>query len=190
METGLELTKAISRKKKIDIEIFNINVRNFKLIQKTDKMKKHFISVKWRKKNWRKCPYLKPSKHCRLQSTCRRKRQNRNSFFARQMGGKQSGKINRRLVFDTEEKADAEFWILKPSHIEKPLEVVPVREFLIWYRQWDDKDFLEFYTDTPNLEDAVQEAVEHLRGHVLVIMTYTVVARHAENFIKEPEKRR
>ena len=103
---------------------------------------------------------------------------------------KQSGKINRRLVFDTEEKADAEFWILKPSHIEKPLEVVPVREFLIWYRQWDEKDFLEFYTDTPNLEDAVQEAVEHLRGHVLIDYDHTVVARHAENFIKEPEKRR
>ena len=103
---------------------------------------------------------------------------------------KQSGKINRRLVFDTEEKADAEFWILKPSHIEKPLEVVPVREFLIWYRQWDDKDFLEFYTDTPNLEDAVQEAVEHLRGHVLIDYDQTVVARHTENFIKEPEKRR
>ena len=103
---------------------------------------------------------------------------------------KQSGKINRRLIFDTEEKADAKFWILKPSHIEKPLEVVPVREFLIWYRQWDDKDFLEFYTDTPNLEDAVQEAVEHLRGHVLIDYDHTVVARHAENFIKEPEKRR
>ena len=103
---------------------------------------------------------------------------------------KQSGKINRRLIFDTEEKADAEFWILKPLYIDKPLEVVPVREFLIWYHQWDDKDFLEFYTDTPNLEDAVQEAVEHLRGHVLIDYNQTVVARHTENFIKEPEKRR
>ena len=103
---------------------------------------------------------------------------------------KQSGKINRRLVFDTEEKADAEFWILKPLHIDKPLEVVPVREFFIWYRQWDDKDFLEFYTDTPNLEDAVQEAVEHLRGHFAIDYDHVVVARHAENFIKEPEKRR
>ena len=103
---------------------------------------------------------------------------------------KQSGKINRRLVFDTEEKADAEFWILKPLHIDKPLEVVPVREFFIWYRQWDEKDFLEFYTDTPNLEDAVQEAVGHLRGHFAIDYDHTVVARHAENFIKEPEKRR
>ena len=103
---------------------------------------------------------------------------------------KQSGKINRRLVFDTEEKADAEFWILKPLHIDKPLEVVPVREFFIWYRQWDDKDFIEFYTDTPNLEDAVQEAVEHLRGHFAIDYDHVVVARHAENFIKESEKRR
>ena len=103
---------------------------------------------------------------------------------------KQNGKINRRLVFDTEEKADAKFWELKPEYIDKPLEVVPVREFLIWYRQWDDKDFLEFYTDTPNLEDAVQEAVEHLRGHFAIDYDHTVVARHAENFIKEPEKRR
>ena len=110
--------------------------------------------------------------------------------FCRKWAIKQNGKVNKRLVFDTEEKADAKFWELKPEYIDKPLEVVPVREFLIWYRQWDDKDFLEFYTDTPNLEDAVQEAVEHLRGHVLIDYDHTVVARHAENFIKEPEKRR
>ena len=103
---------------------------------------------------------------------------------------KQSGIVNKRLVFDTEEKADAKFWELKPEYIDKPLEVVPVREFIIWYRHWDDKDFLEFYTDTPNLEDAVQEAVEHLTGHVLINYDKTVVARHTENFIKEPEKRR
>ena len=103
---------------------------------------------------------------------------------------KQSGKINRRLVFDTKEIADAEFWILKPLYIDKPLEVVPVREFLIWYRQWDDKDFLEFYTDTPNLEDAVQEAIEHLRGNVLIDYDQKTVARYSENFIKEPQKRR
>ena len=110
--------------------------------------------------------------------------------FCRKWAIKQNGKVNKRLVFDTEEKADAKFWELKPEYIDKPLEVVPVREFLIWYRQWDDKDFLEFYTDTPNLEDAVQEAVEHLRGHFAIDYDHTVVARHAENFIKEPEKRR
>lgn len=104
---------------------------------------------------------------------------------------KQSGKINRRLVFDTEEKADAEFWILKPSHIEKPLEVVPVREFLIWYRQWGEKDFIEFYSDTKNLEDAVEDAINETNVAIMAIdYDGEVVSRYGENFIKNPEKRR
>ena len=153
-------------------------------------MKKHFISVNGEKRTGEMSVFEAVEALADFKALAEENDKIEINSLPDKWAIKQSGKINRRLIFDTEEKADAKFWILKPSHIEKPLEVVPVREFLIWYRQWDDKDFLEFYTDTPNLEDAVQEAVEHLRGHVLIDYDQTVVARHTENFIKEPEKRR
>ena len=98
---------------------------------------------------------------------------------------KQSGKINRRLVFDTEEKADAKFWELKPEYIDKPLEVVPVREFFIWYRANDEKDFVQFYADTPDLSEAVEEAVKHLRGSFAIDYDGEVVSRYGDNKIRE-----
>ena len=111
--------------------------------------------------------------------------------FCRKWAIKESGKVNQRRVFDSEEKADAEFWKIKPNFIDKPIEVVEVREFFIWYRIHDDKDFQEFYTDTPDLSEAVEEAINHVRGAVFAIdYDGEVVSRYGENFIKEPEKRR
>ena len=153
-------------------------------------MKKHFISVNGEKRTGEMSVFEAVEALADFKALAEENDKIEINSLPDKWAIKQSGKINRRLVFDTEEKADAKFWELKSEYIDKPLEVVPVREFLIWYRQWDDKDFLEFYTDTPNLEDAVQEAVEHLRGHVLIDYDQTVVARHTENFIKEPEKRR
>ena len=101
---------------------------------------------------------------------------------------KQSGKVNKRLVFDTEEKADAKFWELKPEYIDKPLEVVPVREFFIWYRANDEKDFVQFYTDTPDLSEAVEEAVKHLRGSFAIDYDGEVVSRYGDNKIREQKK--
>ena len=104
---------------------------------------------------------------------------------------KQSGKINRRLVFDTEEKADEKWWSMKPNYISKSFEVVEVREFFLWFRRYDDKDFIEFYSDTKNLEDAVEDAINETNVAIMAIdYDGEVVARYGENFIKNPEKRR
>lgn len=70
-------------------------------------------------------------------------------------------------------------------------DVVEVREFMIWYRIHDDKDFKLFYTDTPDLADAVDEAIRHLNGVVFAIdYDGDVVSRYGENFIRNPEKKR
>ena len=103
---------------------------------------------------------------------------------------KENGKINQRRIFKTEEEADAEFWKLKPENFDKPLEAVGVRDFFIWYRANDEKDFVQFYADTPDLSEAVEEAVKHLRGSFAIDYDGEVVARYGENFIKNPEKRR
>ena len=104
---------------------------------------------------------------------------------------KQSGKINRRLVFDTEEKADEKWWSMKPNYISESFEVVEVREFFLWFRRYDDKDFIEFYSDTKNLEDAVEDAINETNVAIMAIdYDGEVVSRYGENFIKNPEKRR
>ena len=157
---------------------------------KVHKMKKHFISVNGKKRTGEMSVFEAVEALADFKALAEENDKIEIHSLPDKWAIKQNGKVNKRLVFETEEKADAIFWELKPEYIDIPLEVVPVREFLIWYRQGDDKDFLEFYTHTPNLEDAVQEAVEHLREHFAIDYDHTVVARHAENFIKEPEKRR
>ena len=98
---------------------------------------------------------------------------------------KENGKINQRRIFKTEEEADAEFWKLKPENFDKPLEAVGVREFFIWYRASDEKDFVQFYTDTPDLSEAVEEAVKHLRGSFAIDYDGEVVSRYGDNKIRE-----
>ena len=98
---------------------------------------------------------------------------------------KENGKINQRRIFKTEEEADAEFWKLKPENFDKPLEAVGVREFFIWYRANDEKDFVQFYTDTPDLSEAVEEAVKHLRGSFAIDYDGEVVSRYGDNKIRE-----
>ena len=104
---------------------------------------------------------------------------------------KQGGRINRRLVFKTKEEADEKWWELKPNYISEGLEVVEVREMFLWFRRYDDKDFIEFFTDTKNLEDAVEDAINETNVAIMAIdYDGEVVARYGENFIKNPEKRR
>lgn len=98
---------------------------------------------------------------------------------------KENGKINQRRIFKTEEEADAEFWKLKPENFDKPLEAVGVREFFVWYRANDEKDFVQFYTDTPDLSEAVEEAVKHLRGSFAIDYDGEVVSRYGDNKIRE-----
>lgn len=103
---------------------------------------------------------------------------------------KENGKINQRLIFDSEEKADEKFWLLKPLHFDKKIEIVPVREFIIWYRIRDDKDFHKFYTDSTNLENAVDEAINHLKIHDFIELENVTVARNSINYIRNPERKR
>lgn len=110
--------------------------------------------------------------------------------FCRFFAIKQNGEINQRLVFDSKEKADEKWWELKPNFIEKPFEVVEVRRFEIWYRIHDDKDFQDYFTDAPNLADAVEEAINQIRGAFAINYEGEIVSRHGENFILNPEKRR
>lgn len=111
--------------------------------------------------------------------------------FCRHWAIKQDGKINERLVFKSQAEADEKWWELKPKFIEKSFEVVEVREFFVWFRIHDDKDFIPFYTDTKNLEDAVEEATKAINGAVFAIeYEGEIVSRYKENFISNPEKRR
>ena len=111
--------------------------------------------------------------------------------FCRKWAIKQGGRINRRLVFKTKEEADEKWLELKPNYISEGLEVVEVREMFLWFRRYDDKDFIEFFTDTKNLEDAVEDAINETNVAIMAIdYDGEVVARYRENFIKNPEKRR
>ena len=80
---------------------------------------------------------------------------------------------------------------MKPNYISESFEVVEVREFFLWFRRYDDKDFIEFYSDTKNLEDAVEDAINETNVAIMAIdYDGEVVSRYGENFIKNPEKRR
>lgn len=108
--------------------------------------------------------------------------------FCRNWGIKKADQksFNPSLCFDSQSKA------LDYAHdYIWNFDVVEVREFMIWYRVHDDKDFKLFYTDTPDLADAVDEAIRHLNGVVFAIdYDGDVVSRYGENFIRNPEKRR
>ena len=100
---------------------------------------------------------------------------------------KKNGKVNQMLVFPFKELA----YKTKSDDFDNLLQVVEVREFMIWYRIHDDKDFKLFYTDTLNLSDAVDEAINFLNGVVFAInYDGETVSRYGINFIKNPEKRR
>lgn len=111
--------------------------------------------------------------------------------FCRKWAIKQGGIVNQRLIFKTEKEAEEKWWAMKPNFISESFEVVEVREFFLWFRRYDDKDFIEFYSDKKNLEDAVEDAI-NAKNIVIMAIDYDgeVVARYGENFIKNPEKRR
>ena len=99
--------------------------------------------------------------------------------FCRFFAIKQNGKINQKIIFDSKEKAK-----------QKMVDFVEVRRFEVWYRIHDGKDFIEYFTDTPNLADAVEEAIKEIRGAFAINYEGEIVSRHGENFILNPEKRR
>lgn len=111
--------------------------------------------------------------------------------FCRHWALKKGGKINQMLVYPSKELADRKWWEIKSDNFDDSLEVVEVREFMIWYRIHDDKDFQQFYTDTLDLSAAVDEAINHLNGMVFAIdYDNDVVSRYGDNYVKNPEKRK
>ena len=112
--------------------------------------------------------------------------------FCRHWAIKQGEEINQRLVFNSKEEADEKWWEIKPNFISEKCEIVEVREFFIWYRKHDEKDFLNYYSDIENLEEAIEEVIKKYSAFSIFAIDYDgeVVARYGENFIKNPEKRR
>lgn len=103
---------------------------------------------------------------------------------------KKNGEINQKEIFNSEKKANDKRWLLKPKNIDVAFEVVEVREFHIWFRIHDEKDSIPFYSDAPNLEDAIDEAIKSLKGAFAIEYDGEIVARHGVNYVRNPEKRR
>ena len=110
--------------------------------------------------------------------------------FCRHWALKKDGKINQREIFRSKKEADEKWWELKPNFIDKSFEVVEVREFHSWFRIHDDKDSITFYSDDPNLEDAIDEAIKEINGAFAIEYDSEIVSRHGENYVRNPEKRR
>lgn len=111
--------------------------------------------------------------------------------FCKHWAIKKAGKVSRFWIFQTKEEAEEIWWATKPENIEIAFEVVEVREFLLWFRKNDNKDFIEFYSDAPNLEDAVEEAINETSVAITAIeYEGEIVSRYGVNFIKCPEKRK
>ena len=110
--------------------------------------------------------------------------------FCRHWALKKDGKINQREIFRSKEEVDEKWWELKPNFIDVAFEVVEVREFNIWFRVHDSKDSIRFYSDVPNLEDAIDEAIKEINGAFAIEYDGEIVSRHGENYVRNPEKRR
>ena len=110
--------------------------------------------------------------------------------FYRKWAIKINGKINHQFIFNSVQEADEKWWEVKPNFFENNVQIVEVRELFLWFRKYDDKDFITFYTDTKNLEDAVQEVIDETNIAIMAIeYDGEIVSRYGENYIRNPEKR-
>lgn len=92
----------------------------------------------------------------------------------------QDGRINQRLVFETRQKA-LEKYKCKNDEI-----IVPVWEFAIWFRQYDDKDFVMFYSEKEDIVEATEEAIEQIYFSFAIVSTSKgTVAKNGVNLLKE-----
>lgn len=104
--------------------------------------------------------------------------------FMNKYGIKQDGELNQRLIFNKKEEAEA-----KRNEDPKRNSVVEVREFDIWFRRYDEKDFFEFYSEIENLEEAINEALKKYSGLAFFAINYDgeKVAKYGQNLITKPE---
>lgn len=99
---------------------------------------------------------------------------------------KQGDSINKRLVFNSPEEANEKWWEMKPEFISENLEVVPVWEFLIWFRIHDDKDFIEFYSSNEDVDQAIEEAIKEVNfAFAIDLVGIGVVAKYNERIENE-----
>lgn len=90
---------------------------------------------------------------------------------------KEDGRINQRRVFTTLEKANEELAKITNSTAE----IIECWPFEIWFRSRDEKDFIDFVSERSKIEDAVQEAIQHLTGAFAISNPeFGVVARYGE----------
>ena len=91
---------------------------------------------------------------------------------------KKSDLISQRLIFDSEEKANEELNKTKDS---SGFLVVEVWEFMIWFRKHDEKDFIMFYSEKKDVEEAIQQALKRLQPSLaLTIPGIGIVGKFGE----------
>lgn len=98
---------------------------------------------------------------------------------------KEDSEINQRRVFKTIQEANDKLAKLKTdtfwNKFHSTGEVVECWPFEIWFRSHDEKDFIDFVSDKKSIEDAVQEAIQHLTGAFAINNPeFGVVARYGE----------
>lgn len=72
-----------------------------------------------------------------------------------------NGRISQRIVKSMYMDILDEYYEAKRKKYFKSVEIAKVWEFLIWYRANDEKDFIEFYSDKEDIDQAIQEAIEY-----------------------------
>mgnify|MGYP003505004519 CR=1 FL=1 len=96
---------------------------------------------------------------------------------------KKSDLISQRLVFDSEEKANEE---LKKTKDSSGFLVVEVWEFMIWFRKHDEKDFIMFYSEKKDVEEAIEEAFKRLQpSFALDLVGVGVVGKYGDRIKNE-----
>ena len=99
---------------------------------------------------------------------------------------KQGDLINKRLVFNSPEEANEKWWEIKPNFIDQNIEIVPVWEFLIWFREYDGKDFIHFYSEKEDVEEAIEEAFKRLQpSFALDLVGVGVVGKYGDRIENE-----
>lgn len=100
--------------------------------------------------------------------------------FMNLYGIKKDGEINQRLVFKSKNEAES-------NVIKYGGEIVECRCFDVWFRRYDEKDFLEYYSDEPNLEKAVDEVLKKYSGLAFFAINYDgeKVAKYNTNLISK-----
>lgn len=91
--------------------------------------------------------------------------------------------VNHYRIFDNYEDAVAKMETTESKH---NLFIDEVWEFQIWFRSFDEKDFIPFYSQKKDIDEAIDEASKIIRGAFAVEMDEIgVVARYNQRVENE-----